>query len=46
MVYTDNFQKFFSIIDDLRNSGTQIHLYGKAEENFLGAHGGFTAPPK
>ena len=45
MIYMDNFQKFYAIISDLKASGTQVYLYGKADEKFSGAFGGFDTPP-
>ena len=45
MIYMDNFEKFHSIISDLKASGAQVYLYGKTDERYSGAFGGFETPP-
>lgn len=45
MVYMEDINKFFSIINDLKNSGVHVNLYGNAEETFSGAFAGFETPP-
>ena len=45
MIYMDDINKFFSVINDLKSSGVHVHLYGNSKETFTGAHAGFDTPP-
>lgn len=45
MICINDFQKFLSVIGNLKESNIPVFLYGKSEEKFSGAYAGLGTPP-